>query len=104
MAAIGPSICAHEYEVDAVVRDGFAAAGFDDAQLRRWFIDGVRPGHWQFDGWAAARDQLAAAGVSASQIHGAALCTASYPELFCSYRRDGRRAGRIAGAIRAREA
>jgi copper oxidase (laccase) domain-containing protein len=35
-------------------------------------------------------------------VHLAALCTASYPELLCSYRRDARRAGRMAAAIRCR--
>jgi copper oxidase (laccase) domain-containing protein len=29
-----------------------------------------------------------------------ALCTATYPGLLCSYRRDGKGAGRIAAAIR----
>jgi purine-nucleoside/S-methyl-5'-thioadenosine phosphorylase / adenosine deaminase len=102
VAAIGPSIGAPQYEVDAAVRDAFVAAGFDGAQLGAWFLDGVRAAHWQFDGWAAARDQLGAAGVPAAQIHGAALCTASYRDVLCSYRRDGRPAGRMAGVIRAR--
>jgi hypothetical protein len=31
------------------------------------------------------------------------LCTASHPEILCSYRRDGTGAGRIAAAIRGRE-
>ena len=34
-----------------------------------------------------------------AQIHVAALCTATHPDLFCSYRRDGKGAGRIAAAI-----
>lgn len=102
VAAVGPSISAARYEVDALVRDAFVAAGFDDSELRRWFAGGVRADHWQFDGWAAARDQLAAAGVPAGQIHVAGLCTASHPAVFCSYRRDGKSAGRIAAVIRAR--
>jgi copper oxidase (laccase) domain-containing protein len=68
--------------------------------LARWFSDGEREGRWQFDGWQAAADQLAAAGVPAGQIHGAGLCTAAYPSLFCSYRRDATGAGRMAAAIR----
>jgi YfiH family protein len=102
IAAVGPSISAARYEVGADVRAQFEHAGFSDDQLARWFLPGTRPGHWQFDGWAAARDQLLAAGVPADQIHSSDLCSAREAELLCSYRRDGKRAGRIAGAIRAR--
>jgi len=102
IVAIGPSISAPKYEVDDVVRAAFAAAGHADAQLGRWFIAGERPAHWQFDGWASARDQLETAGVPSAQIHLSGLCTASHPDILPSYRRDGKAAGRIAAAIRAR--
>ena len=102
VAAIGPCISSPAYEVGADVGERFAAAGFSGDQLARWFSDGERDGHWQFDGWQAARDQLEAAGLPAQQVHLAALCTASYPDLLCSYRRDGTRAGRMAAAIRSR--
>jgi len=102
VAAIGPSICAQHYEVDTVVRDAFSAAGHSPAQISRWFLNGVRPAHWQFDGWASTRDQLEASGIPANQIATAGLCTASHPDLFCSYRRDGASAGRIAAVIRSR--
>jgi hypothetical protein len=101
VAAIGPSICAENYEVDAVVRSGFERSGATAAQLARWFRTGRRAGHWQFDGWQSAIDQLQDAGVPRAQIHVAALCTSAHPQL-CSYRRDGKAAGRIAAAIRAR--
>jgi YfiH family protein len=100
VVAIGPSICADRYEVGDEVRSAFAAGGFSRAQLAQWFLTGTRAAHWQFDGWAAARDQLQMAGVPASQIHVAALCTATDATLWCSYRRDGKAAGRIAAAIR----
>jgi YfiH family protein len=117
IAALGPSIGACCYEVGSEVRDRFALAGYPERTLARWFlqrpavIDGnpamprvaqgvSRPDRWYFDGWAVARDQLVAAGVCASQIFGARLCTASHPDLFCSYRRDGAPSGRLAGAIR----
>jgi polyphenol oxidase len=99
VAAIGPSISAARYEVGADVRVQFERAGFSGDQLTRWFLPGTRAGHWQFDGWASARDQLGAAGVAAEQMHLAGLCTAGDPELLCSYRRDGKVAGRIAAAI-----
>jgi hypothetical protein len=100
-AAIGPSISAERYEVGVDVRDRFRSAGFDDLQLAAWFPTMTRDEHWTFDGWLSASDQLAAAGVPRDRIHVARLCTATYPDLFCSYRRDGTRAGRMAAAIRA---
>jgi YfiH family protein len=102
VAALGPSIGAAKYEVDAPVRDAFDRAGYPAALTARWFIKAERPGRWYFDGWAAALDQLMAAGVPPDQISAAGLCTASHPDVLCSYRRDGRRAGRMAGAIRLR--
>jgi YfiH family protein len=102
IAAIGPSICAERYEVGEDVRARFAAAGFPEEQLARWLLPGGRPGHWQFDGWRAAIDQLATAGLAAADIHASQLCTATHADLFCSYRRDGKGAGRIAAAIRRR--
>jgi hypothetical protein len=102
VAAAGPCISSTAYEVGTDVADRFVAAGFSSDQLARWFSDGDREGHWQFDGWQAARDQLEAAGLPSKQIHLAGLCSASYPALLCSYRRDGKSAGRMAAAIRPR--
>jgi YfiH family protein len=115
LAAIGPSIGACCYEVGVDVRRAFGAAQFSDDELSRWFLEtpaasvrnrsmpGLparpRPEHWFFDGWACVRAQLASAGVPRSQIFGAELCTASHPDWFCSYRREGASAGRLAGAI-----
>jgi YfiH family protein len=99
IAALGPSISASHYEIDAAVREAFSAAAGTRAD--RWFRAGDRAAHWYFDGPAAARDQLDAAGVPADQIFVSGLCTASHADVLCSYRRDGSRAGRIAGAIRA---
>jgi YfiH family protein len=100
IAAIGPSISAPRYEVGADVRARFEQAGFSTAQLARWFSASERPGHWYFDGWQSARDQLEEAGVPPAQIHVAGLCTATHAGVFCSYRRDGSPAGRMAAAIR----
>jgi YfiH family protein len=104
IVAVGPSISAPRYEVGAEVRARFAANGFSDERLARWFPQSTRPEHWQFDGWQSARDQLVDAGVPPEQIHLSGLCTATHAEWLCSYRRDGARAGRIAGAIRMRDA
>jgi YfiH family protein len=117
VAAVGPSVGACCYEVGPDVREAFRSGGFPAASEDRWFSDmpvasaenppmaGLpslpRPGHAFFDGWTSAIDQLKDVGIPAGQIACARLCTASHPALLCSYRRDGVRAGRIAGAIRA---
>jgi YfiH family protein len=116
VVAIGPSIAACCYEVGQDVRDRFAEAGFNPDQLTRWFVRHPMPSarnpsmsglrtdarrdRWFFDVWASAREQLGEGGVPADQILIAELCTASHPDTFGSYRRDGLPAGRLAAAIR----
>jgi purine-nucleoside/S-methyl-5'-thioadenosine phosphorylase / adenosine deaminase len=100
VAAVGPAISGPRYEVGADVRAAFEAAGFGRDDLERWFAPGRRAAHWQFDGWASTSDQLAAAGVGPGRIFVAALCTAAHPRVFCSYRRDGAPAGRMAAVVR----
>jgi YfiH family protein len=118
IAAIGPSIGACCYEVGPEVRDRFEEAGWSDRALSRWFFARAQPtsrnrsmarvqtapaaDRWYFDSGRAARDQLESAGVARDQIFLADLCTASHPDLLCSYRRDGAGAGRMAAAIRPR--
>jgi YfiH family protein len=100
VVAIGPSISAARYEVSEEVRKRFEGAGFRSDHLRDWFPAETRPAHWLFDGWQSARDQLEAAGVPAQRVHPAQLCTSEHSEFLCSYRRDGKKAGRMAAAIR----
>jgi YfiH family protein len=116
IVAAGPSIGACCYEVREDVIQRFADEGFGPDCLARWFLDtpaatprnpsmaavqGPRDGRrWFFDGWEALRSQLMSAGLSRDQIFIAEMCTASHPDTFSSYRRDGAPAGRIAGAIR----
>jgi YfiH family protein len=116
VAVLGPSIGACCYEVGPDVYDAFAAAGFNVRDLERWFfrepqrssvnppmpLPPPRADRWFFDGWASVASQLEAEGIPSTQIFGAGLCTASHPDLLPSYRREGRAAGRIAGAITAR--
>jgi copper oxidase (laccase) domain-containing protein len=81
VAAIGPCIGPASYEVAADLRDAvLARAPGDD----RFFADGNRPGHWQFDlpGYCAAR--LAAAGVRAAAL---GEDTMAAPDRFFSHRR-----------------
>src|SRR5262245_14849032 len=98
VVAIGPSISAERYEVGWDVRAAFARA-FANEHAAAWFPRATREGHWLFDGWKSASDQLIEAGVPVGQVHVAGLCTATYPDLLCSYRRDAQRAGRLAAAI-----
>jgi len=116
LVAAGPAIGACCYEVGEDVRARFAEAGFPPAQIARWFrpeplvlrqnppapaLAAVRrPDHWFFDGWACVREQLESHGVPGGQILTADLCTASHDAAFCSYRRDGAIAGRMAAVIR----
>jgi YfiH family protein len=116
LVAAGPAIGACCYEIGEEVRSAFANGGFTVPQLERWFSkdpltlagnpsmktlpSARRPNHWFFDGWACVREQLESAGVPAGQIFLSDLCTASHEATLCSYRRDGKVAGRIAGVIR----
>ena len=116
MIAAGPSIGACCYEVGGDVRERFTANGFTDADLARWFFPDPQPtkrnpsmiglparrrdGHWYFDGWTATREALVAAGVSSERIHIAELCTASHADVLCSYRLNGKSAGRMAAVVR----
>jgi YfiH family protein len=117
VVAAGPSIGACCYEVAADVRQAFITAGWVDEDIDGWFssapvsssgnpsmpLAAPRAGHWYFDGWACVRRQLITAGVQADRVYPAGLCTASHPECFPSYRRDGTPAGRIVGAIKAKQ-
>jgi YfiH family protein len=114
--AIGPAIGACCYEVGPEVRTAFERASFVPREINRWFsaepvaseynppmasLRNVgRYGHWFFDAAVSARDQLHDAGLRGDRIFVSGLCTASHPDVFCSYRRDGAPAGRMSAAIR----
>ena len=116
LVAAGPAIGACCYEVGEDVRTAFAAAGFSDVELGRWFLGNPltladnppmaalpatpRPGHSFFDGWSCVREQLESAGIPSGQIFVSSVCTASHEAACCSYRRDGAVAGRMAAVIR----
>jgi polyphenol oxidase len=81
-AAIGPCIARASYEVDAGFADRFFAA---DPANERFFTEGPRPEHFQFDleGYVGAR--LAAAGIGRVEMLG--LDTYADDTRFFSYRR-----------------
>ncbi len=108
IAAIGPSIGPCCYEVGSELVDAFAAAGHERYLIQRWFATppparGSREKpSLRLDVAGANRDQLILAGVPEDQIHSAGLCTAMHLDVLTSYRAEKEKAGRIAGAIRAR--
>jgi copper oxidase (laccase) domain-containing protein len=91
VVALVPSICPCCYRVGDEL---LAAVG---PEGRRWFFrtrDGL-----MLNLWKANEDQLAEAGVDPENIHASELCTAMHGDVFDSYRRDGKNAGRLAAAI-----
>jgi YfiH family protein len=96
VAAIGPSIGACCYQVGPEVREAFAAQSVDG-----WFSpDPHRSDRLRFDGAAANRDQLIAAGLNPANVHLARLCTMTHLSHFYSYRAEGAGTGRLLGVIR----
>jgi polyphenol oxidase len=114
VAAIGPGIGPCCYEVGSELVDAFAAAGHARHLVDRWFAAppprrgeflpalGGAEGKLRLDTWSANRDQLVLAGLDEQNIHTCGLCTACHVDLFPSFRVEKDRAGRMAGAIRAR--
>ena len=93
---LGPAISAAAYEVDDALRERFLAL---DDMFSEAFTEG-RPGHWQFDLYAAARSILRSNGVA--NIYGGNFCTFE-DQRFYSHRRDGSagtHTGRQASLIR----
>ncbi|GAB4177918.1 MAG: peptidoglycan editing factor PgeF [Geothermobacteraceae bacterium] len=95
VAAVGPGIGAHSYEVDRPVRDAFRKAGLPWQDL----AEEVRLGHWNLDLARACEMQLTTAGVPATGIDVASECTCCHKELFFSHRRDRGVTGRQMGFV-----
>ena len=87
-AALGPGIGPCCYEVGDDVRSAFGAAGAP------FFRPGPR-GRDHLDVRAANRAQLLAEGLSPQNIAAVDECTFCRPDLYHSYRRDGRASGRM---------
>jgi YfiH family protein len=81
-AWLGPAIGPAAYEIGAEVRDAFLAK---DARAASAFVP-TRPGHWNVDLYAIARQRLAALGVT--RVSGGGFCTSTDAARFYSYRRD----------------
>ena len=91
-AWIGPHVCGACYEVPENLQAQVSAAVPASVATTSW-------GTPSLDLGAGVRAQLAGEGVS---VHDVSRCTRESADLY-SYRRDGDRAGRLAGLIRLRE-
>ena len=88
VAALGPAVGACCYEVGEEVREAFGASG------AAFFRPGSR-GRPHLDVRAANERQLLGAGLLPGALHHVADCTRCRADLYHSYRRDGRAAGRM---------
>ena len=95
LAAIGPSIGACCYEVDDFVRD--QASGYEE------FFAPKGGDKYQLDLWGMNAKQLQEAGVSEENITVAGVCTNDNVELFCSYRAEQGKTGRMGVCLCARK-
>lgn len=87
MAAIGPSIGACCYEVDDFV--------FSKALEYKEFFTSNSNGRYQMDLWGINKKQLLDKGLPPQHIAVAGVCTAHNAELFCSYRAEQGKTGRM---------
>lgn len=95
LAAVGPGIGAHKYEVDRPVRDAFRKG----TGLWESIATETGLGKWQLDLSRSCRLQLEGAGLPAARIEVVQECTCCHRELFFSYRRDNGQTGRQLGFI-----
>ncbi len=95
VAAVGPGIGAHRYEVDRKVRDEFRKG------TGHWekIAEETSLGKFQLDLKKSCLLQLESAGLAASSIQASDECTCCHRELFFSYRRDGGNTGRQMGFV-----
>jgi hypothetical protein len=83
VAAIGPAIGPCCYEVDRPVFQAFAPWPWRDR-----VFNPLRSGRWMLDLWNANRQQLIDAGLRATAVYAAEMCTACHSQAFFSHRRD----------------
>lgn len=95
LAAVGPGIGAHRYEVDRPVREAFRAGSGHWEEIARE----VGLGKWQLDLRRSCELQLQQEGLAGARIAVAEECTCCHRELFFSYRRDNGLTGRQLGFI-----
>ncbi len=87
LAGIGPSIGACCYEVDDFVRD--------QAPSYTQFFEAKGEGKYWLDLWGVNKAQLLQVGLNESNIGLANICTNDNHDLFCSYRAEAGKTGRM---------
>jgi len=95
LAAIGPGIGAHKYEVDRQVREAFRAGTGHWEEI----AEEVALGKWHLDLRRSCLLQLADAGLTEAALSAADECTCCHREMLFSYRRDAGKTGRQMGFI-----
>ena len=93
--AIGPSAGPCCYEVDSPVIDRLAPDVSDDSTILRR----TGPGTGRLDLKELIRRQAVSLGIAADHIHTVDLCTICRPDLFFSYRREGKVHGNMISGI-----
>ena len=94
LAAIGPSISSKNYEVDQPVYDAFSK---NFHYFNKLFSPGKKSGKYQLNLWKANQLQLLSAGLKASHIELANICTFENNNHFFSARKND--SGRFATGI-----
>ena len=87
LGAVGPSIGPCCYEVDDAVKEKMP-------DYSQFFTDKENGKYW-LDLWQVNQQQLLEAGLLQEHISVAGICTNDNPELFCSYRYENGKTGRM---------
>lgn len=95
LAAVGPGIGAHRYEVDRPVRDAFRSGTGHWEEIS----SEVTLGKWHLDLRRSCQLQLTDAGLDPDRVTAADEDTCCHRELFFSYRRDHGKTGRQMGFV-----
>lgn len=95
-AGIGPSISQEKFEVGEEVVEAFEQAGYDIPKLT---LRNPHTGKAHIDLWAANTDDLLLAGVPASHIQVAGICSVRNADQFFSARTLGIKSGRTVSGI-----
>ncbi len=93
LAAIGPSIGPCCFEVDEDVASVFRTS------WPSMVVAGRKAGKYQVNLWGVNREELLKAGLVDAHIEVAGVCSVCNSEMFFSYRRDGKAAGRFGAGI-----
>ncbi|MBI2083687.1 MAG: peptidoglycan editing factor PgeF [Deltaproteobacteria bacterium] len=95
IAAIGPCISGRCYEVERDVAQPFES----QISFSKKILSRKSETKWLLDLSLANQLQLLETGIKESHIDRLPYCTHCHPDLFCSYRRDGKEAGRMISFI-----